>query len=142
MRYLIDTNVFIRVIEDYDVLENTKKILENYENIIYVSSESLKEFVHLAQTGKISLNKRGLAPKLFDFIENELGFKVKFIKQEHIQTFSKLDTVEGHNDPSDRLIIAQAITEKIPLISGDKKFPKYKKNGIRFYSQLQITKNR
>ncbi|MDR1779439.1 MAG: hypothetical protein LBR50_01745 [Tannerella sp.] len=36
------------------------------------------------------------------------------------------------NDPSDRLIIAQAITEKIPLISSDKQFPKYRKYGLAF----------
>ena len=38
--------------------------------------------------------------------------------------------VEGHNDPNDRLIISQAITEKIPLISSDTKFPKYVKFGL------------
>jgi len=38
--------------------------------------------------------------------------------------------MEGHNDPSDRLIIAQALTEKIPVISSDAKFPKYRKMGL------------
>ena len=38
----------------------------------------------------------------------------------------------GHNDPSDRLIIAQAIIEKIPIISSDKKFPEYRKQGLEF----------
>jgi len=32
----------------------------------------------------------------------------------------------GHNDPIDRIIIAQSITEKIPLISSDSKFKYYK----------------
>jgi len=59
-----------------------------------------------------------------------LGFKVKYVSKEHLRTFTKLDLVEDHNDPSDRLIIAQAITEKIPLISSDKKFPKYRKQGL------------
>ncbi|MBX2931596.1 MAG: PIN domain-containing protein [Chitinophagaceae bacterium] len=31
-----------------------------------------------------------------------------------------------HKDPFDRLIIATAITEKIPIISSDKKFDLYK----------------
>ena len=48
------------------------------------------------------------------------------------ENISKLAIVEGHNDPSDRLIIAQALTEKIPLISSDTKFPKYKKFGLEF----------
>jgi PIN domain nuclease of toxin-antitoxin system len=46
----------------------------------------------------------------------------------------KLALVEGHNDPSDRLIISQALTEKMPLISSDKKFPKYRKLGLDLIS--------
>jgi PIN domain nuclease of toxin-antitoxin system len=41
-----------------------------------------------------------------------------------------LDLVEGHNDPSDRLIISQALTERMTLISSDTKFPKYRKQGL------------
>ena len=48
MRYLIDTNVFVRITVDYDISNYTKNILEDYENTIYVSSESIKEFIHLA----------------------------------------------------------------------------------------------
>jgi len=53
MRYLIDTNVFIRIIVDYDVSNATKNLLEDYENIIYISSESVTEFIHLVQNGKV-----------------------------------------------------------------------------------------
>jgi predicted nucleic acid-binding protein len=57
MRYLIDTNIFTRLTVDYDVPENIKTILEDYENTIYVSSESIKEFIHLVQNEKIVLRK-------------------------------------------------------------------------------------
>jgi len=30
MRYLIDTNVFIKIIKDYDIFDDIKNILENY----------------------------------------------------------------------------------------------------------------
>jgi PIN domain nuclease of toxin-antitoxin system len=42
MRYLIDTNVFINIIEDYFLSEEVRAILEDYENIIYISSKYLK----------------------------------------------------------------------------------------------------
>ena len=35
-----------------------------------------------------------------------------------------------HNDPSDHVIIAQAITMQMPLISDDNKFPPYRKEGL------------
>ena len=38
-----------------------------------------------------------------------------------------LPNVEGHTDPSDRLIIAQAISENLTILSSDQQFPKYKK---------------
>ena len=49
--------------------------------------------------------------------------------KEHLRTFAQLDAVEVHNDPSDRLIIAQALTEKMPVISSDTKFIKEMKVG-------------
>ena len=129
-RYLIDTNVLIRVIKDYDVPDSTKYILTNYDNLIYVSSESIKEFIHLVQNEKIKLPKGEVLFDVFDLIENKLGFGIKYVSKEHLHTLIKLDLVEGHTDPNDRLIIAQAITEKMPLISSDKKFPKYRKMGL------------
>ena len=38
-----------------------------------------------------------------------------------------LPNIEGHTDPSDRLIIAQAVAENLTLLSSDSQFPKYKK---------------
>jgi PIN domain nuclease of toxin-antitoxin system len=130
MRYLIDTNVFIDIVVDDYISNEVRFIIDNCENIIYVSSESIKEFIHLVQNKKIVPKKNIHSLDFFDFIENTLGFKIKYIAQEHLQTFTKLESVEGHNDPSDRLIISQALTEKIPLISSDTKFPKYRKQGL------------
>ena len=133
MRYLIDTNIFTQFVKGSDLLaDNVNNILDDYENIIYVSSESIKEYVHLVQNGKIVPKKEYRSRDIFDIIENILGFHVKYVTKEHLRTLSKLETVEGHNDPNDRLIISQAITEKIPLISSDTKFPKYTKFGLDF----------
>ena len=129
MRYLIDTNVFIRMIKDYDISDDTKAILEDYENTIYVSSESIKEFIHLVQNGKIVPQKSIRLLDVFELIE-KFGLNVKYVSKEHLRTLAKLELVENHNDPSDRLIISQAITEKMPLISSDTKFPKYCKHGL------------
>ena len=130
MRYLIDTNVFIRITDDYDVSDDAKNILDNYENTIYVSSESIKEYIHLMQNGKLVPKREIRLLDVFDLIENILGFNVKYVSKEHLCTFAQLELVENHNDPSDRLIISQAITEKMPLISNDTKFPKYRKHGL------------
>jgi PIN domain nuclease of toxin-antitoxin system len=69
---------------------------------------------------------------VFDTIEKELGFIVKYIKKEHLLTFADLEPAKDHGDPFDRMIVAHAITEKIPLISSDRKMQSYKKQGLDF----------
>ena len=132
MRYLIDTNVLINIIEYDYISDDVQSILSDYDSQIYISSESVREFINLVQVGKISGKKGKVTIDVFDFIENELGYIVKYIAKEHLHTLAMLPLIAEHRDPSDRLIIAQAITEKLPLISSDKKFPKYRKQGLCF----------
>ncbi len=86
--------------------------------------------MHLLQNDKIALKreyKKGF--NLFQFIEDS-SIIVKYISLEHLKKLNDLPIVENHNDPSDRLIIAQAITENLTLISSDLKFRKYKKYNL------------
>ena len=53
MRYLIDTNVFANVIVDKYISNDVRAILDDYENLIFVSSESVKEFIQLIQTERV-----------------------------------------------------------------------------------------
>ena len=50
------------------------------------------------------------------------------VEREHLIVFSTLDLI--HRDPFDRLIIAQAIAENMPLISSDEVFSQYPVNRI------------
>jgi PIN domain nuclease of toxin-antitoxin system len=110
--------------------KEVRNILENCENTVYISSESVKEIIHLFQTEKIKAKKWKTYHDIFSAIE-ELNV-IKYVTKEHLLTFAALDRVERHNDPSDRLIIAQAITEKLPPISSDRKFEHYRKQKLNF----------
>jgi PIN domain nuclease of toxin-antitoxin system len=92
----------------------------------------VKEMLHLFQTHKIKNTKWKVAQDIVNSIESEWNVTIKYVQREHLITFSGLDRVENHNDPSDRLIIAQAICEKIPLISSDGKFGHYRKQNLQF----------
>jgi len=129
MRCFVDTNVFIySLIAKYHLKKNVLQLLEDYENQIYVSSESIKEFIHLVQQNRIKLDIKKI-DDIFDYIDS-LGYTIKYIKKEHLKTFFNLPIEKTHNDPNDRLIISQAITEKIPLISSDTEFPLYRQYGL------------
>lgn len=125
MRYLIDTNILIFLLIDNEFIDkNVRYILSDYNNDVYVSSSSIFEIVHLFQNNRIS-TKIKTAKDLLTTIEEEFNLKVIHTKKEHFETFAKLPIIKGHNDPIDRIIISQSITEKIPLISSDGKFKEY-----------------
>lgn len=133
MRYLIDTNIFLFSVSDRSSLSNdVVDILGSYSDNIYMSSRVIEETVNLFQAGKIKDKKWKKAEDVIDFIAIETEFEIKTIKEEHLRTLSRLPLFEDHKDPTDRIIIAQAITEKIPLISSDRKFFYYKNYGLDF----------
>ena len=58
MRYLIDTNIFVYMATDRGWLHNDiLSILQDYDNVLYMSSESVKELT-VAYTNKGLCNKR------------------------------------------------------------------------------------
>ena len=61
-------------------------------------------------------------------ITEELGFQILPLTPDVMYTYGKMNLY--HNDPSDHVIIAQAITMKMPLISDDNRFPDYRKEGL------------
>jgi PIN domain nuclease of toxin-antitoxin system len=132
-RYLIDANILLFSLSDKEQLtKNVTDILDDYGNQVYISSESIKEIIHLLQSGRVSFKRWKSAEYVVDFINNETDVKIKYIREEHIKTLAKLPFLPDHKDPSDRMIIAQAITERIPLISSDRKFSCYEKYGLEF----------
>ncbi|MDR3365412.1 MAG: PIN domain-containing protein, partial [Prevotellaceae bacterium] len=54
------------------------------------------------------------------------------VKREHLLTYARLTALANHNDPNDHIIISQAITEKMTLISSDRKFEPYEKQNLDF----------
>jgi PIN domain nuclease of toxin-antitoxin system len=131
MRYLIDSNILIFYASDPDQLsKRIMSILEDYGNRIYISSRCIEELIALQQSDKIEIPQWRSAEDIIGYIANELSFGIKYIAKEHLDALARLPLLYGHKDPVDRMIIAQAITEGIPLVSCDTQFPKYVKHGL------------
>ena len=62
----------------------------------------------------------------------ELGVCMVATSEAHIKTLIDLPFYEDHRDPNDRLIVAQAITDRLPLVSSDRKFSRYERYGLDF----------
>jgi|TergutMp193P3_1026864.scaffolds.fasta_scaffold120025_1 PIN domain nuclease of toxin-antitoxin system len=132
MRYLIDTNIFLFALQERDKLsKDVLDIITDYENKIYISSESIKEIILLLRVGKIQMPMWKVTEDIFSSAE-DFGFVVDYIKKEHIIALGKIEPVQDHKDPFDHVIIAHAIANKITLISSDTKMQGYKNQGLKF----------
>lgn len=133
MRYLIDTHIFIwSAKEQWKLTPDVKAILEDYENDICISSESLKELVQLWNK-KPHIQKWWKSPlDVIRAVEDEFNVRILYLHKEHYETYAKLriNEAQEHYDPSDHLIISHALTNRIPLISADNKFPFYRNQGL------------
>lgn len=129
MRYLIDTNIFIYMATDGELLnEDVKDILGDYENLIYISTESLRELI-VHYNNKNLLRKYWKTKKeMLNSITKEFGLQILPLTPDVMDTYAKLNIY--HNDPSDHVIISQAIAMKMPLISDDNRFPEYRNEGL------------
>ena len=97
-----------------------------------MSLESVRELIVAYRAGKV-ISKFFSSPiELIESIEDDYGIRIVQPDMEVMRTVAKLEIneVEEHNDPSDHVIIAQAITMRLPLISSDHKFPFYVKQGL------------
>ena len=133
-RYIVDTNILVQFATELDFVNDVRYLLYYSSAQIYVSSASVQEFINLLQCEDVKLQKQKMVTisNVFEFVEDTLGFTVKYIDKGHLKQLCKMNIVDKHTDPFDRVIIAQAIIEKIPLISSDRKFPKYRKMGLDF----------
>jgi len=133
MRYLIDTNILIRLVEEPAAIsKDCRNIFEDTDNVFYISSMSIQEIFMLMQNRKLNIKFWQKPNDVFQYIEDVFYMTIKYIQKEHLLTFANIIPMDGHGDPFDRMIIAQAITEQIPLISSDSKFHHYRKQKLEF----------
>ncbi|MGL6344398.1 MAG: type II toxin-antitoxin system VapC family toxin [Waterburya sp.] len=130
MNLLLDTHVFLWFVNDHPKLSNHfKDLIEDDDNVSYLSMASLWKM-----SIKFNLGKLRLDPNYEEFVEREvitssikLPRKAEYrslkIELEHFKINAALPF--HHRDPFDRLIIAQAVVENLPIISVDSAFDKY-----------------
>jgi PIN domain nuclease of toxin-antitoxin system len=122
MKYLLDTHSFLWFINnDTSLSQKAKMLIENPQSFIYLSVASVWEMAI-----KISLNRLEMPSPFASFIDRQLqenDITLLEIKTAHVAVVATLPF--HHRDPFDRLLIAQAQNEKIPILGQDKNFDAY-----------------
>ena len=120
-KYLLDTHVILWAGLDVKRLSRkAKSILENPENVLYFSPVSLWEISikhekHPEQMAVTSERAREIAVKM--------GFIELPVRSRHGVDIAKLPDI--HNDPFDRMLITQARSDGLCLLSHDDKVIAY-----------------
>lgn len=139
MRFYLDTNILVFMLKgESDCLTGeTAAIVTDYSNLLLASTLCLAEIVHLIQIGKVRLSQKTDTNRTATSAIAQLqDMGVAFIPTavRHIEELARLPLFDDHRDPNDRLIISQAISDRIPLVSSDRKFSKYERYGLEFVS--------
>ena len=132
MRCLLDTNVFIHYVTDIDELsQDVLALFEDYDNQFYLSAVSVRELIVAFRKKGFNSKRWKTCREMVEAIE-DFGVNILPVRREHLLTYSSLEIneIQDHNDPADHMIISQAITEHLVLISSDRKFPFYRAQGL------------
>jgi PIN domain nuclease of toxin-antitoxin system len=116
IRALLDTHSFIWFIGGSERLSaRARSLIEARENPMLVSVASLWEIAIKNGLGKLSLD-RPFAELIPEQLERQ-QIGVLGVELQHLAELVRLP--QHHRDPFDRLIAAQAIAERLPVISAD-----------------------
>ena len=135
MNYFLDTNIILILFfnRDNELEPTILSILRDNRNSFFASTMSLLEIAQLYRKRKIKeidYDIFDIGDKLIDSILYQLPF-VEILPFEHREAriASRLTFVPNHKDPNDLAIMAHAISEQMPIISCDDKFPDYQAQG-------------
>lgn len=122
MRMLLDSHAFLWfVLGDAKLSRQARTEIESSTNEKLVSPASYWEIAI-----KISIGKYTLPQPYEQFIQKAIddnGFAILPIMPQHTAALTILPF--HHRDPFDRLMIAQAMVEQMPIVSGDVVFDTY-----------------
>lgn len=123
MNYLIDTHILLwYMVGDKRIDHEIQIKIEDEKNTIFLSNASLWEITIKLSIGKLKL--KGTLAELKQYLV-EKGFKILEFDFEDLETLKNLPF--HHQDPFDRLIVAQAKTKNLEIITDDEHVKLYLK---------------
>jgi PIN domain nuclease of toxin-antitoxin system len=124
VRILLDTHAFLWLIAgDASLSATAREAIETPSNESLLSTASLWEMANKVSLGKLTLNfdepfAEAIGRQLRENGVTLLPIDVTHIGQVAVMPFH-------HRDPFDRLIVTQALVEKLPVVGRDQSFDSY-----------------
>ncbi len=120
MRLLLDTHIILWALSDPDKLPVKAQNLIEQADQLFVSSASFWEMAIKSRLGKLDMDFPLFLSELSR--QNVLELPIRW---QHTEQIRLLETY--HRDPFDHILIAQAMTEPLFLLTHDKILSRYSK---------------
>ena len=117
-QFLFDTNVFLWYFWGSGRINTVKPLIEALETEVFISAVSWWEIAIKVRTGKLSVDLEQLR-----YYAEKHAFKELPISSKYMKAYLELPNL--HKDPFDHLLLAQAISSPMRLISGDARLAEY-----------------
>jgi PIN domain nuclease of toxin-antitoxin system len=121
LRALLDTRVFILLsrqgVEGFSC--RARKLLEDEDSDLLLSAVSVAEIA-------VKASIKGLAITASDALQAIQDLRLIVIPFEPRHALTLFDLPLRHRDPFDRMLIATALSEGMPIVSGDSQFRSYR----------------
>ena len=118
MKIIIDTHIYLSALSEPDkISEARRSALEDLPNTIYVSAVSIAEIMIKASLQKLPIDFDPVA------LAKESGFRLLDFSAEAALLLK--DMPYHHKDPFDRMLIAQSIANRYPIMTEDPKIGLY-----------------
>ena len=122
MRVLLDTHTFLWWLDgDRRLSARGRRLIADAATEVFVSAASAWEIAIKAAAGKLP-GALDVAEDVAGCMESQ-GFRPLDITVPHAQRAGNLPPL--HRDPFDRMLVAQALVEGLPLLSNDAAFDAY-----------------
>lgn len=122
--FIIDTHILLWWTSGNTKLsKKNKAIIDSPDNTIMVSAATIWELTIKKGKGLLTIPD-DLMERLF-----QANIQILSITAEHAIFIENLPII--HNDPFDRMLIAQSIIERVTLITADKNIHQYKVDGFK-----------
>jgi PIN domain nuclease of toxin-antitoxin system len=118
INFLLDTNVLLWYFWGSDRIDSIKDLLASEEADVFISVVSLWEIMIKVRAGKLNVNLDELRSFAKTYAFTELP-----VTGDYINTYLELPSL--HRDPFDHMLLAQAITCPMRLITGDSQLAAY-----------------
>ncbi len=122
VNFLLDAHTFLWAITDDKRLSTTaREVFTRASNELLLSSASVWEILIKVQIGKLQVPL-----PTGNYLKRHLtanNIQVLPIRLEHVLRLEQLPL--HHRDPFDRILVAQSLEEKMPIVSCDLLFKKY-----------------